>query len=99
MPTCVCFVDFHVSAEASAGAQVHGTGSSHVEGVAIEILDATNHTAGDAVEAETGSTPVTPRSPASKKVKAKVWRKAKARQPATGCWEFNGPSSILHLPL
>ena len=88
------FCSFKSAAEALAGAPVHDAGGSIVEGEANEILGSTHHTA---VDAETVSAPVTPTSPTSKKVKAKVWRKAKKGQRSTGCWEFDGPSLILHL--
>ena len=68
----------------SAGAAVHGTGASTVEGENAETLEVTPP-AGDAVEAETGSTPTTRRSQTGKKTKATM-KKAKRRQHAIGCW-------------
>ena len=82
---CVVFLGLcEFAAAGSAGAAAHGTGASTVEGENAETLDVTPP-AGHSVEAETGSTPTTPRSQTGKKTKATVKRKVKRRQHAPGC--------------
>ena len=78
---------FVVAVASSAGAAVQGTGASTIEDNNEETLDVTPP-AGDAAEAETGSTPTTPRSQTGKKTKATVKRKAERRQHTTGCSVF-----------
>ena len=68
----------------SAGAAAQITDASTVEGENAETPRVTP-SAGDAMEAETGSTPTTPRSQAGKKTTATVKRKAKRRLLAPGC--------------